>query len=135
MDRYYALASWIPRTQIRSRHEKICVDCGGVYVAIFFFIPLRRNYLQQECIPVGCVPAAAVCFPGGGVVCLVGGGLPGRGGVCLVPEGGGLPAWSGGGSACLVPGGSALPPCGQTHTCKNITLATTSLRPVTTHHH
>ena len=23
-----------------------------------------------------------------------------------------------------------LPPCGQTHTCKNITLATTSLRPV-----
>ena len=69
------------------------------------------------------------------------GGLPGPGGW---PgwSGGGLPgqgvsAWSGG---CLPgPGGSGIPacteadtltPCGQTHTCKNITLATTSLRPV-----
>ena len=32
---------------------------------------------QQECIPVGCVPTAAVAisFGGGGVVCLPGGGL------------------------------------------------------------
>ena len=43
---------------------------------------------KQECIPVGCVPSAAVAVSGGGCawsrrVCMVGGG-----GVC---------AWSGGG--------------------------------------
>ena len=82
------------------------------------------------------------CLPGPGGVCLVHGGvcLVWRGvclvwgGVCLVPGGS---AWSGG--VCLVQGGSGipacteadtLPPCGQTHTSKNITLATTSLRPV-----
>ena len=95
-----------------------------------------------------------VCWsqhPGGGgsarsrgVVCLVPGGW-----VCQVPKGS---ARSQGGWVCQVPGGSArswgdlpgpggydipacteadtLPPCGQTDTCKNITLATTSLRPV-----
>ena len=70
------------------------------------------------------------------------------GGVCLVRGGSawsglGGSAWSGGvclvGRVCLVWGGSGipacteadtLPPCGQTHTCKNITLATSSLRPV-----
>ena len=78
------------------------------------------------------------------------GGLPGRG-VCLVQEGGsawsrgaclvwgGLPGLGGGVSAWSW-GGSGIPacteadtlhPCGQTDTCKNITLATTSLRPVT----
>ena len=84
----------------------------------------------------GCLPGPEGCLPG----------QEGRE-VCLVP--GGLPAWSQrGGSACLVPGGVCLPgpggsgipacteadtlrPCGQTHTCKNITLATISLRPVT----
>ena len=112
----------------------------------------KRTYKIQECIPVGCVPAArkpyaAVCFPGG--VCLVRGVYAWSWGVCLVrgclpgPEGaawcgeGGLPGPRGG--VCLVQGGSGipacteadtLPPCGQTHTCKNITLATTSLRPV-----
>ena len=89
--------------------------------------------------------------PGGGVVCLVPGG-----GVCLVPGGS---AWGGsclpgprggvcrgrclpdpGGGVCLVPGGGfsltggvlpGAPPVNRiTHTCKNITLATTSLRPV-----
>ena len=56
------------------------------------------NILEQECIPVGCVPSAAVAvsgargvFPGvsaQGGVCLRGGGLPsgivcfGGGGVC-----------------------------------------------------
>ena len=155
---------------------------------------------QQECIPVGCVPAArrpyaGVCFPGlglpgpegGGVVCLVQGGaslaggwgspcqwgggvLPGRGGVvCLVrggllaqggspcrgglpgPRGDGLPGSGGislprGGSPCwgvfsLQGGGSPSwggfslprdpPPVNRiTHTCKNITLATTSLWPI-----
>ena len=49
----------------------------------------------QECIPVGCVPAArrpsaGVCFPGGGGSAWSWGGLPGpQGGVCLVW--GGLP--------------------------------------------
>ena len=75
--------------------------------------------VEQECIPVGCVPAArrpyaGVCFPGGcawsgggvpglgggvhglgwgGVPGLGGGGVPGRGVVCLVWGG----VWSGGG--------------------------------------
>ena len=75
---------------------------------------------KQECIPVGCVPAArrpyaGVCFPGGGVW------SRGEG---LVP-GGGYPSmhW-----------GRPPPPLWtewMTDRCKNITLATTSLRPVT----
>ena len=59
--------------------------------------------LIQECIPVGCVPAARrpyawVCFPGGG----------GRG--CLLPGGGCLPGLGGSalGGVCLVRGVSAL---------------------------
>ena len=82
-----------------------------------------------------------------GLVCLVKGGLPGLGGCLPGPEG--VSAWSG---RCLLgPGGSAwsqgvLPArgvllargvCPETppvnriiDTCKNITLATTSLRPV-----
>ena len=64
---------------------------------------ISGHKLQQERIPVGCVPTAhrpyaGVCFPGGwcawsrgvcvpgpgGRVCLVlGGGVPGPGGVCL----------------------------------------------------
>ena len=100
-----------------------------------------------------------VCLPGPGGVCLVPGEgvLPGGGGVsawsqggfslvggvCLVPGGvclvlGGS-AWSRGGWFSLAGGlpgpGGALPgdppPVNRiTHTCKNITLATTSLRPV-----
>ena len=88
-----------------------------------------------------------VCLPGGspcqgvsawsrGVGSAWSGGvLPARGGVCLAPGGS---AWSGGfslpGGVCLVPGGGCLetPPVNRiTDTCKNITLATTSLRPVT----
>ena len=102
-------------------------------------------------------PGGVCLVLGGGGVCLVpGDGLPGPGGsgVWLVPGGGGLlgPGGSGvwlvpGGVVCQVPGGMSAwsqggwhssmhwgrhpPPCGQTHTCKNITLATTSLRPVT----
>ena len=49
------------------------------------------KHLKQECIPVGCVPAArrpypGVCFPGGGSPS-GGGGLPGPGGG--VPPSGG----------------------------------------------
>ena len=75
-------------------------------------------------------------------VCLVWGGLPGLGGSawsggCLPNLGGS--AWSQGEGGLPGLGGSGipacteadtLPPCGQTDTCKNITLATTSLRPV-----
>ena len=80
------------------------------------------NKIKQECIPVGCVPAAhlpysGVCFPGRGCA-WSGGGLLGGG--CLLP-GGALP---------LGGGGFSLPVNRITHTCKNITLATTSLRPV-----
>ena len=96
-----------------------------------------------------------VCLVWGGVCLVLGGvlpglgGLPGPGGVCLV--GGGLPGPGrslpglGEGGVCLVPGGFSLPGgvlparggCPETpsvnritHTCKNITLATTSLRSV-----
>ena len=122
-------------------------------------------YIKQECIPVGCVPAArrpysGICFPGGGlpgqggVLPGPGGGLPGRG--VLPGLGGGVSLAGGfslvrgvlpgpGGSARSVgvlpgPGGSAYsvggspwqtPPVNRmTDRCKNITLATTSLRPV-----
>ena len=73
--------------------------------------------------------------PGGGPVSGLGG--------CLVRVGGGLPGLGGGGVSGLGgvpgPGGSASVPCGipppppvnrMTDRCKNITLATTSLRPV-----
>ena len=124
---------------------------------------LRRNSTkQQECIPVGCVPSAAVAVSGGGVY-LVPGGCTWSGGCTLsggVPGPGGC-TWSGGvylvQEVYLVPGdvphprgvylvrgdlvpggvpGQVLPPCRQTDACKNITFAT-SLRTVinTTHHH
>ena len=107
----------------------------------------RKCLSSQECIPVGCVPAArrpyaGVCLVRG--VCLIWGGgcLPGPGGsawsrgVCLVWGGvclvrGGLPDRGGGSGIPACTEADTLPPCGQTHTCKNITLATTLLRPVT----
>ena len=86
------------------------------------------------------LPRGGVCLPGGfslpgGVSAWSGGVLPARG--CL-PGPGGVSAWSRGGSpcrggVCLVPGGSPEPPPPVdriTDTCKSITLATTSLRPV-----
>ena len=119
------------------------------------------SYAKQECIPVGCVPAArrpysGVYFPEGGSAwsggvlpgpggsAWSGGGLPGLGGFSLVrgggvlpgPGGGDLPgpgegsSWSGG-SPCPEGGSPCLetPPVDRiTDTCKNITLATTSLR-------
>ena len=114
-----------------------------------FWRPQCILRIQQECIPVGCVPAArrpyaGVCFRGasawsgevsawsrgvsawsrGMSVSAWSGGSPwSRGGVCLVPGGGGY-----GIPACTE--ADTLPPRGQTDTCKNIILATTSLRPV-----
>ena len=166
-------------------------------VNFYLVFTQSRSRSRQECIPVGCVPAAhwpyaAVFFRGGvfslvrgvfslvrgGVLLGLGGGYPWYGGFFLVR--GGSPwgwgsVWSGGGSPwsggfSLVPGGSAwsggvlpggclpglggspwswgglpgpggspcrggspeTPPVNRiTDTCKNITLATTSLRPVT----
>ena len=83
-------------------------------------------------------PGGGVCqVPGGGSAWPRGGGgvsAWSRGVVCQVLGGS---AWSQGG--CLIQGGmtsqhalrqTSSPPRGQTDTCKNITLATTSLRPV-----
>ena len=103
---------------------------------------LKFLQMKQECIQVGCVPAerwkySGVCCSGGsgpGGTSLVWGGVWSQGGVWSR----GVPPWSGGGvwsqgSACLVPRGgwSGTPPVNRmTHTCKNITLAKTSFRPV-----
>ena len=70
--KYYMLFYLLPYS---SKHRKFHF-CGGRIVYMF----------QQECIPVGCVPAAhwpyaAVCFAGG---CLLGGAVS-------APGGGGLP--------------------------------------------
>ena len=116
-----------------------------------FFLRLSEKYeivIKQECIPVGCVPSAAVAVSGGGVVCL-GGCLPGG----VYPRGvsakeggrGGLP--SGGVSAqrgcmprdvCLGRGVSVggiysslpLPVNRMTDRCKNITFPLLRLRTV-----
>ena len=98
--------------------------------------------VKQECIPVGCVPAVCCSLlPGGGGSAWSRGGSPCQGGVCLVQGGfsllGGfsLPggsAWFWGGLGGL-PG--EPPPWTESQTrVKNITLATTSLRPVTRMH-
>ena len=73
----------------------------------------------------GCLPGPGRVLPaGGGGVCLVlGGCLPGPGVVLPAP---GVSAWCWGGLP-----GDPLPPLNRiTDTCKTITLATTSLRPV-----
>ena len=79
---------------------------------------------EKECIPVGCVPAArrpyaGVCFPGGGGLVRGGWGVCTRGGLV---RGGWYPSMHWG-----------RPPLWtewMTDRCKNITLATTLLRPV-----
>ena len=78
----------------------------------------------------GVFPAGGVCLDPGGI-CLVPGGLSLPGKWCLPGPGGVLPAGGylpGPGDICL-----ETPPVDRiTDTCKNITLATTSLRPVMT---
>ena len=105
---------------------------SGVTILVNVCAQDQQTCLKQECIPVGCVPAArrpyaGVCFPGGSAWfggCLPGlGGLPGPGG-CLPGHGGS--AWSRGftwpggclpsqGAACLVWGvpswSRGVPPC------------------------
>ena len=101
--------------------------------------------------PGGCLPAGVVSVLGGvclvSGVCLVRGFLLPGGSPCLtggmwvsawsggvLPPGGGVPPSWWGGSSLLPRGGSPCletPPVNRiTDTCKNITLATTSLRPV-----
>ena len=152
--------------------KTILIGYNGCYITVTLnlsstsTINAERNILKQECIPVGCVPAA--CWPYAGVYFQVGckkkknpekiqkkspvpglggvwsGGVCSRGsvwsgGVCLVWGVSGL-------GGCLVPGGCLLPGGGvwypsmhwgrhppvnrMTDRYKNITLATTSLRPV-----
>ena len=60
-----------------------------------------NEYKKQECIPVGCVPAARCPYPGGGVPGLAGGCTCSRGGV---PGPGGVPGLGG------VPGRGVHPP-------------------------
>ena len=123
-----------------------------IYTSLFALL----TCIPVGCVPAARRPYSGVCFPGwgsawsGGTGGLPwsGVGLPGQGGspwsggvggvgVSLGP--GGILPWSGG--FCLVRGGSPcpggvlpawrLPPVDRiTDTCKNITLATTSLRPV-----
>ena len=79
----------------------------------------------------GCLPGPGGCLPGLGGVCLVRGVSAWSGGVSAWSGGS---AWSRGGSPCPGGGGFSLPgdpPVNRiTYTCKNITLATTSLRPL-----
>ena len=84
------------------------------YVVVGLDGLMENSYMiKQECIPVGCVPAARRPYSG---VCFGGGW-----GVSAWSRGGGIPACT-----------EADPPVNRmTDRCKNITLATTSLRPVT----
>ena len=89
--------------------------------------------MKQECIPVGCVPSAAVTVSLGGVS--TPGGLPRGVSAPGVVCSGGVVCSRGGGCS----GGVGIPACteadtpnpppGQTDACKNITFAT-SLRTV-----
>ena len=80
----------------------------AIYCACDLSLSRYYTHRTQECIPVGCVPAAhwpyaAVLFLAGGGVCLV------RGGVLLGPGGGDL---AGPGGVLLGPGGFSLVPGG-----------------------
>ena len=73
----------------------------SIYLEIILtFGTIANSIIKQECIPVGCVPAARRPYAG---VCFPGGCLPGLGG-CLPGPGGGS-AWSRG--VCLIGGGMA----------------------------
>ena len=100
------------RVAIRSKNV---LSISSISINIYKSSELEIVKLVQEYIPVGCVSESAWSW---------GVGLPGRGGVVLPGPGGS--AWSQGGFS-----GDPHPPVNRiTDTCKNITLATTSLRPV-----
>ena len=127
------------------------IGCQPIIWPICFRKLQMKN--EQECIPVGCVPAAhwpyaAVSlvpggspWSGGRVVCLVGGGVGGRLGGLLGPGGGGVvclvrgwSAWSGGGVSAWFRGGGSpeTPPVGRILDTRlwKYYLGPTSLRPV-----
>ena len=81
-------------------------------------------------LPGGCLPGLGGVLPAGGVL-LGPGGLLGLGGSLPGPGGWVVSALSWGGS----PETPSPPVYRITDTCKNITLATTSLRPVKTFSH
>ena len=125
---------------------EVCFNVKLIYLSLRVEVCFNVNITRMHSSRMPTGRSLTVCcrlLPGGGV-CLVPGGvlpdggvLPGpggsawsQGGFCLVRAG--VSAWSQGG-VCLVPGGGSLetPPVNRiTDTCKNITLATTSLRPV-----
>ena len=78
---------------------------GSYRVLNYFQVKIRT---EQEFIPVGCVPSAAMAICGGGVVC---------------------PGGSAGGCVSQLVMGQT-PSCGQTDTCKNITFPQLLLRTV-----
>ena len=105
---------------------------------------VKKSISKQECIAVGFVPAAHWPYAGGGLPgrgCLLPGGSPWQG---VLPSGGspcrGGSPWQGGSPWWVVSlAGGGIPACTEadlppvnrmTDRCKNITLATTSLRPV-----
>ena len=92
--------------------------------------PKKKQPENQECIPVGCVPSAAVAVsPRGGLPqCMLGYQPPPRTRHPpqeQTPLGPGTPQ-----NQAHPSPGTRHPSCGQTHTCKNITFAT-SLRTIT----
>ena len=123
--------------------EKSCAHWVAVgaqrsYMYLWWiFLRFSENLVEQECIPVGCVPSTAVAVSRAGWGGAWVGGVPGPGG-CTWSGGRGC-TWSRGGvpgpRGCTwslgdgVPGQVLPPPCGQTDACKNITFAT-SLRTV-----
>ena len=65
---------------------------------------------QQECIPVRCIPSAAVAVSEGGLPLVPGGCLPlVPVGVCLPLVPGSVCLWSWGGRECTPPGQTPLP--------------------------
>ena len=65
---------------------------------------------QQECIPVQCIPSAAVAVSEGGLPLVPGGCLPlVPVGVCLPLVPGGVCLWSWGGRECTPPGQTPPP--------------------------
>ena len=109
--------------------------------SLYYVGCVSENIRKQECIPVRCVPYAAVTVLGGvsaqgvylprGVSAQEGVCLP----ICCLPRGsfchGGC--LSGGGvclRGCVCPGMCTPSPCGQTHTCENITFPQLLLRTV-----
>ena len=79
--------SWIWMLKLDVKMQHLMVHCDNALYVLNYKVRYPVKILQkQECIPVGCVPAArlpyaGVCFPGEGVYLVPGGVLSLRG-VC-----------------------------------------------------